>query len=153
MKILSNLRRGPAKRALAGAALAGAFALGALALDTSAAGASTTDRDLAAPASLAAPGILGPDGQPCDYCAPSRVIWVGADHARLRTVPSTARGRVVDSANSGNGFTADCWTQDNFSHAGMIWFHGTIWGGKSGYMRVDMFRNSGDGPGGPLTRC
>ncbi|MGW4528380.1 hypothetical protein [Amycolatopsis sp. NPDC004378] len=150
MKILTRARSGPSKRTLAGAALAGAFAISALALDVSAAEASPDNRELASPA--AATAAAHPAGQPCDYCVPSKTIWVGTNGAQLRSAPTTGRRNVIDSANAGNGFTTDCWTQENFSNGGYIWFHGTLWGGRTGYMRIDMFRaGADDNP--VITRC
>lgn len=152
MKTLTKQRRGPSKRTLAGAALAGAFTLSALALDVSTAAASPVNRELASPAAVSTTAAAHPAGQPCDYCVPSKVIWVGTNGAQLRSAPTTGRRNVIDSANSGNGFTTDCWTQENFSNGGYIWFHGTLWGGRTGYMRIDMFRSGSDG-NPAITRC
>lgn len=152
MKTPTKARSGPSKRTLAGAALAGAFALSALALDVSAAAASPGNRELASPTAAATTAAAHPAGQPCDYCVPSKTIWVGTNGARLRSAPTTGRNNVIDSANAGNGFTTDCWTQDNFSNGGWIWFHGTLWGGATGFMRIDMFRaGADDNP--VITRC
>lgn len=139
MKTLTKIGNERSKRTMAAAALTGALAIGALALDVSTASASSPEKTAGPAATSAAASAR----------AESVTMWIWMNGARLRSAPTTSRDNVIDSANAGNGFQADCWTQENFSHEGFIWFHGTIWGGRTGYMRADMF----PAPDGPSQRC
>jgi hypothetical protein len=98
--------------------------------------------------------LSAPAGQAKAADVSSKTIWVAVDYARLRSGPTTSRPNVIGSAMAGQGFSADCWTQENFHPTGgYIWYHGTPWGsGKTGYMRIDMFR-SDHWTGGTLRRC
>ncbi|WP_020663130.1 hypothetical protein [Amycolatopsis benzoatilytica] len=79
--------------------------------------------------------------------AATKVMWVGIDGARLRSSPTTRVNNVIDSANAGNGFTADCEAVEGGGQVGWLFVHGTLWGGQTGWMRIDMFagRNPDDG--------
>lgn len=120
-------------------ALAAAATVGTMATTASAASAEPTSSPVSA-------------SDTRDYVrVPSKVFWLYANDARLRSGPTTAVNNVIDSANAGNGFTSTCWTQDNFGSVGYVWHYGTLWGGGTGYMRADMLTNPNTGTG--TKRC
>ncbi|GAA4539870.1 hypothetical protein [Amycolatopsis samaneae] len=116
MKIRTKIRgiaKGRAPRMLAAVALAGAATAGTLAAT--------------APAASA---------------AASPTYWVTVNGARLRDAPSTTHGRIIDSANKGNGFTVYCWTHQDLNPNGWVWYYGNLWGGRTGYMYYELLRTT-----------